>query len=114
MVSIGTFDDMAQVLLGNAKKAKLGLPFESNYRLNFYDQATLFSTLSPERMELLHYLRQHKPMSDRQLARYLKRNQKKIQTDIKAMLRLDLIKAKKDGKYYVPWDDITIQLPLAA
>ena len=65
-------------------------------------------------MELLRYLRQNRPMSARQLAKNLARDYKNIQTDIKLLMRLELETTNQDGKYIVSWDEITIELALAA
>lgn len=114
VIGIANFDDVVKDTLDACKKAKRGQPFGAVDRIDFPDEATLWSTLSPKRMELLRYLRQSGPMSGRQLARDLDRDQKNIFTDLKLLLRLELVKVNDEGQYVVPWDDITIQLALAA
>lgn len=114
VISVASFDGVVKDTIDACKKAKRGQPFGPVDRIDFPDEATLWSTLSPKRMELLRYLRQYGPMSGRQLARDLGRDQKNIYTDIKLLSRLELLKVNDDAKYVVPWDDITIQLALAA
>ncbi len=114
IIRVSSFDDVIKDTIEAYKKAKRGQPFGIVDQIDFPNEATLWSTLSPKRMETLRYLREHGPMSGRQLARELKRDQKNIYTDIKVLSRLELLKISEDNKYFVPWDDITIQLALAA
>ena len=114
VIGVASFDNVVKDTIDACKKAKQGQLFGPVDRIDFPDEATLWSTLSPKRMELLRYLRQQGPMSGRQLARDLGRDQKNIYTDIKLLARLELLKVNDDGKYVVPWDGITIQLAVAA
>ncbi len=114
IIGVATLEQSLKETLDACKKAERGLPFGPVHRINFTDQATLFGTLSPKRMELLRYLRQSGPMSARQIARNLCRDYKNIQVDIKLLSRLELIITNKEGRYIVPWDDISIELTLAA
>lgn len=114
VIGIASFDDVVKDTIDACRKAKRGESFAPVDRIDFPDEATLWSMLSPKRMELLRYLRKHGPMSGRQLSRDLGRDQKNIYTDIKLLSRLELLKVNDDEKYIVPWDDITIQLALAA
>lgn len=114
VIGVASFDEVVRDIIDACKKAKRRQPAGAVDRIDFPDEATLWSTLSPKRMEVLRYLRQHGPMSGRQLARELERDQKNIYTDIKMLSRLELLHVTDDGKYLVPWDDITIQLELAA
>src|SRR4029453_3934242 len=82
--------------------------------LNFADAATMLSTLSEKRMELLMYLHQHGPLNIRQLAKSLKRDYSNVHTDVKLLLRLGLLASNANKQVFVPWDELTIELPLAA
>ena len=53
-------------------------------------------------------------MSARQAAKDLHRDYKNIQIDIKLLSRFELVTTNEVGRYMVPWDDITIELALAA
>jgi len=114
VIGISTLSAALKQTLKNAKRAEKGLPIDNTERLSFVDQATLFAILSPKRMELTRYLRQNGPMSARQLAKNLARDYKNIHQDIKLLLRLGLVSTNKDKEYIVPWDEITIELALAA
>ncbi len=115
LIAIRTLEQLEQETLAAFKKAEAGLPGEEPVnRLYFTDQNTLFSALSPKRWELLRFLRKQGPMSIKKLAAELKRDYKNVYDDVKHLSKLDLIEKSEDEKFYVPWDDITIQLALAA
>lgn len=97
------------------KRAAAGLPGKTPInRLYFESERTLFKALSPKRMELLKFLRQNAPSSIRKLSANLGRDYKNVYDDIKHLLGLDLVKKNRDDLYHVPWDDIVIELNLAA
>lgn len=114
IIGVSTLEESLNETLEACKRAEKGLPAGPIHRIDFTDQAALFSTLSPKRMELLRYLRQNGPMSARQLAKNLARDYKNVQGDIKMLSQLELVLTDDAGKYLVPWDDITIELALAA
>jgi len=114
IIGVSTLEESLNETLEACKRAEKGLPAGPVHRIDFTDQAALFSTLSPKRMELLRYLRQNGPMSARQLAKNLARDYKNVQGDIKMLSQLELVLTDDAGKYLVPWDDITIELALAA
>lgn len=114
IIGVSTLEQSLKETLDACKKAEKGLTSGPVHRIDFTDQAVLFSTLSPKRTELLRYLRQNGPMSARQTAKNLERDYKNIQVDIKLLSRLELVATNEAGKYIVPWDDITIELALAA
>ena len=53
-------------------------------------------------------------MSIKKLAAELKRDYKNVYDDVKHLSKLELIEKREDETFCVPWDDITIQLALAA
>jgi predicted transcriptional regulator len=114
IIGVSTLKQSLKETLDACKKAKNGLPIGPVHRIDFTDQAALFGTLSPKRMELLRYLRQSESMSARQIAKNLGRDYKNIQVDIKLLSRLELIVTNEEGRYSVPWDDISIELALVA
>ena len=114
LIGISTLEQSLKETLTACKRAEKGLSAGTVHRIDFSDQATLFSTLSTKRMELLRYLRQNGPMSARQAAKDLHRDYKNIQIDIKLLSRFELVTTNEVGRYMVPWDDITIELALAA
>jgi len=92
-----------------------GLPVNKPvYRLYFENLTTLWRTLTPKRIELMQFLREHGPLSIRKLAADLKRDYKNVHSDIKELVAVDLVKATSDDRYEVPWDEIDMKILLAA
>jgi len=114
IIGVSTLEESLNEVLEACKRDEKGLPSGPVHRIDFTDQAALFSALSPKRMELLRYLRRNNVMSARQLAKNLGRDYKNVQADIKMLSRLEIIMTDDSGKYLVPWDDITIELAIAA
>jgi predicted transcriptional regulator len=115
LIEIRTTAQLEKETIAAFKNAEAGLPGEEPiHRLYFTDQNTQFSALSPKRWELLKFLRKHGPMSIKKLAAPLKRDYKNVFDDVKHLCKLDLIEKQEDETFVVPWDDITIQLKLAA
>jgi predicted transcriptional regulator len=115
LISIRSVDQLEEETIAAFKKADAGLAGEEPInRLYFTDQNTLFSALSPKRWQLLRFLRKEGPMSIKKLAAGLKRDYKNVYDDVKHLSQLDLIEKREDETFHVPWDDITIQLALAA
>jgi predicted transcriptional regulator len=65
-------------------------------------------------MQLLRYLKQHGPLSHRQLALQLKRAYANVHEDVKQLMQLELIEKDSEQKLIVPWDELDISMPLAA
>lgn len=114
IIGVSTLEDSLNETLIACKAAEKNLPTGPVHRIDFTDQAALFSALSPKRMELLRYLRQNGPLSARQLAKDLSRDYKNVQGDIKMLSQLEVVVTDENAKYVVPWDDIVIELALAA
>ncbi len=115
LIGIRSIDQLEQETIAAFKNAEAGLPGQKPvYRLYFSDQNTLFSALSPKRWELMRFLRKQGPMSIKKLAANLKRDYKNVYDDVKQLEKLDLIQKNQDDTFCVSWDDITIQLALAA
>ena len=84
-------------------------------KINFKDQRLLFKTLTSKRFEILKYVHEQESISIRRLAKELNRDYSNVHQDVKILYQLGLmLKDENNDEYYVPWDDITIQLPLAA
>ena len=105
------FDDV----LKTWNKAEQGISVdEAEAELSFTDGATMLSTLSKKRMELLIFLHKHKAMNIKQLAQRLNRDYSNVHGDVKLLLRFGLLEKDKDQLIFVPWDELAIELPLAA
>jgi predicted transcriptional regulator len=90
------------------------IPAEPHLELSFTDGADMLSTLSKKRMELLTFLRKQGAMNIRQLAQKLKRDYSNVHGDIQLLLRLGLVEKNRKQEIFVPWDELKIELPLAA
>jgi predicted transcriptional regulator len=113
-ITIRPYDEIMQEVINTCRKIERGLPVApSDTELNFADAATMLSTLSEKRMELLMFLHQHGSSNIRQLAKNLNRDYSNVHGDIKLLLGLGLLSINKEKKVFVPWDELAIELPLA-
>jgi predicted transcriptional regulator len=114
LISICNLDQFKIAVRTSVKRAAAGQPSEDPiHRVYFTSEEDLFSTLSPKRMELLKYLKQHGPLSCRKLANSLNRAYANVHEDVKQLSQLELI-VKDEQKLIVPWDEIDIAVPLVA
>lgn len=115
LVGIRSLKQLKQETMEAFKRADVGLAGrEPVNRLYFTDQATLFSCLSPKRWEIMKFIHKNGPISIKKLAASLQRDYKNVYDDVQQLCRVDLIKKNKDDKLIVPWDDIVIELNIAA
>ncbi len=59
------------------------------------------------------FLHQYGPSNIRQLAKNVNRDYSVIHGDVKLLLELGLLSTTKNKEIVVPWDELTIELPLA-
>lgn len=112
-ITIRPYAEIQAEVIETCERIEKGLPVTPrDTEVNFSDGATMLSTLSEKRMELLVYLHQHGPMNIRQLAKSLERDYSNVHTDVKLLLRLGLLVNNKDKQVLVPWDELAIELPL--
>lgn len=86
---------------------------EPDYHLSFESARTLFSMLTPARIDLLDTLRRMGPCSVYALAKQAERNYSNVHTDIARLVELGLVERAEDETVFVPFDEIDIRLPLA-
>jgi predicted transcriptional regulator len=84
-----------------------------DFRLSFESARTLFSELTPARVDLLGTLRQAGPCSVYALAKAAQRNYSNVHTDVTRLEELGLIDRTEDGLVSVPYESVEIVLPLA-
>jgi predicted transcriptional regulator len=114
-ITIRSYDEAAEEIIKTCERIERGLPVTpADTELGFEDAAHVLSTLSKKRMELLNYLHQQEPLTIRQLAKNLNRDYSLIHGDVKLLLALGLLETDKNKKIFVPWDELAIELPLAA
>ena len=81
----------------------------SGAKLNFTDLTSMLKIVW-KRSGLLIFLRQHGPLSIRQLSRRFNRDYSNVHNDMKLLLDLGLVTNDKGKKFFVPWDMLTIEL----
>ena len=114
-ITIRPYAEIQAEVIETCERIETGLPMTPrDTEVNFADAATMLSTLSEKRMELLVYLHQHGPMNIRQLAKSLERDYSNVHTDVQLLLKLGLLATDKDKKVFVPWDELAIELPLGS
>jgi predicted transcriptional regulator len=89
-------------------------PSPASERIYFEDARTFFHHITPRRFDLLEELHRSGPISINALAKLLKRNYKNVHDDVKALAQIGLIEKNDEGRYTVPWDEVTATLRLAA
>ena len=83
-----------------------------DYRLSFESARTLFADLTPARLDLLDTLRRTGPCSVYLLAKTAERNYSNVHRDVRKLLELELLTRDEDGKVYVPWKDVVLNVSL--
>lgn len=86
---------------------------EIDYHLIFESARTLFSELTPARIDTLDYLRIHGPMTIYALAKELKRNYSNVHADVEKLLEHGLAERNAENRISVPWDSIEIRMAQA-
>lgn len=84
-----------------------------DFRLSFESARSLFSELTPARLDLLDTLRKVGACSVYALAKAADRNYSNVHTDASRLEELGLIERNDDGTISVPYDAVEIRLPLA-
>lgn len=84
-----------------------------DYRLSFESARSLFSELTPARLDLMDTLRGTGPSSVNALAKAADRNYSNVHTDIARLEELGLIARSEDGAVSVPFESVEILFPLA-
>ncbi|MBK1703890.1 helix-turn-helix domain-containing protein [Halochromatium glycolicum] len=97
--------------LARAIDAGDALP-EADYRLNFASPEQLFAELTPERLRLLDTLKATGPLSIQALAKRLGQGYDSVREDLDKLLEHDLIEQDAEGRVFVPWDAIRLDLTL--
>jgi len=84
-----------------------------DFHLSFQSARSLFAELTPARLDLLDTLRRVGPCSVYALAKAAERNYSNVHTDTTRLEVLGLIERTEAGEVSVPYDSVTILLPLA-
>lgn len=85
----------------------------ANFHLSFESARSLFSDLTPARLDLLETLRRVGPCTVYALAKSAERNYSNVHTDVTRLEQIGLVERSEDGTVSVPFDAIEIVVPLA-
>lgn len=85
----------------------------ADYHLIFESARTLFSELTPARIDALNYLRTHEPMSIYALAKKLGRNYSNVHADVDKLLKHGLVERDTNNLISARWDAVEIRLAQA-
>lgn len=83
-----------------------------DYHLSFESARTLFSELTPARVELLDTLRKVGPCSVYALAKASERNYSNVHRDVGRLEELGLIERTGEEAVFVPYESVEIIVPL--
>ena len=84
-----------------------------DFRLSFESARSLFSELTPARLDLMDTLRRMGPCSVNALAKAADRNYSNVHTDVARLEEQGLIARSEDGGVSVPFESVEILFPLA-
>lgn len=95
-----------------AKRADAGKPAKTDYHLDFDSMTSLFSDLTPARMQVIESSKHLGPLSVYALAKAMGRNYSNVHRDVGKLLELELMARDENGKVYVPWKDVVLNVSL--
>lgn len=101
------FQSVAKQVAGARKRQSV------DFRLSFESARSLFSELTPARLDLLDTLRRVGPCSIYALAKAAERNYSNVHTDVTRLEELSLVERTEDDSVLVPFESIEILVPLA-
>ncbi len=103
----------AAVRTARAQVARARHGQEPDFHLSFETARSLFSELTPTRVELLETLRNVGPCSVYALAKSAERNYSNVHSDVGRLEQLGLIERTEADSVFVPFEAVEIRLPLA-
>ena len=84
-----------------------------DFQLSFESARTLFTELTPARLDLLDTLSKLGTTSIYALAKAAERNYSNVHTDIARLEELGLVERAENGNIFVPFTAVEIRMPLA-
>jgi predicted transcriptional regulator len=94
------------------KAAESSPGYGADYLLSFESARTLFSELTPARIDLLEALRRCGPCSVYALAKEVERNYSNVHTDVAKLEEHGLVQRTPEDMVFVPFDSVEIHLAL--
>lgn len=106
--------EMSAYAHDRARRADAGEEMEdADYILNYHDVTAAYRDITPERFRLLEKLQHLGPISIHALARELRRDYGSVDTDVAALLKLNLVSHTPEG-VSIPWDAVEWRLSTVA
>lgn len=112
IVSEEGFNREVTDILENADKGIF--PEKPVERVYFGNMKTFLEYITPKRFALMDTLHKSGPMTIYALAKLLHRHYKNVHDDVKALECIGLVEKDENGRYVVPWEEITASTRLAA
>jgi predicted transcriptional regulator len=113
VIDIAPRGSVFKVARRQLKAAEADPLYGADYHLSFESARTLFSELSPARIDLLEALRLHGPCSVYALAKATGRNYSNVHGDVAKLEEHGLIQRTPDDTVFVPFDSVEIHLAFA-
>ena len=107
---VGLIEDMGKRFIGAWHKLEKGAEVDETH-LTFLDLETMVSTLSPKRLALLRYVRQHPAQNVATLAKSLGRDYKRVHEDVAALVHAGLLERDAHG-IRAPYDSVHTEVSL--
>ena len=109
-VHVGSLVEMGKRFTHAWNRARAGKKLGETH-ITFSDVQTMLETLSPRRLELLKFVRQHGADNVKELAWSLKRGYKNVHGDVAVLESAGLL--LRDGrKLSTPWDELNASVSL--
>jgi predicted transcriptional regulator len=109
-VHVDSLQDMGKRFVGAWKRAEKGEPLNETH-ITFLDVDAMTAALSPRRLELLRFVRQHGASNTRELSAAIGRDYKNVHQDVAALEAVGLL--LRDGrKLSAPWDEVQASVTL--
>ncbi len=111
-VHVGSIADMGKRFIGAWNRASEGKKVNETH-VTFLDVQTMLETLSPKRLELLKFVRQHGADNIKKLSLSLGRDYKNVHHDVMVLESAGLL-LREGRKLAAPWDELRASVSLAA
>lgn len=110
-VHVGDLKDMGRRFIDAWHKAERGEAVNETH-VTFLDLEAMQATLTPRRLELLRFVRQHGAPNTRALADALERDYKNVHQDVAALESTGLL-VREGRQLTAPWDEVQASIKLS-
>lgn len=84
------------------------------FGVSFSEIGQMLATFTPMRWKLIAALRAAGPMTVAELARHVQRDYKNVHTDIAQLIEWQAVERIEDGRVFVPWTEIVVDMKLSS